>query len=108
MVAKVPRSKAQKASLQRHEYELEGGVAGALAGATMGGLAGPPGAIAGAAIGGAVGAVAAAALEKHAADEAAEAELLDAEPVASAAPPAPAAGPAPRMTATLPSGARRA
>jgi hypothetical protein len=68
-----------RASKVRHEHETEAGVAGALAGAALGGIAGPPGALAGAVLGGVFGAGAAAALEASSADESARTAELDAE-----------------------------
>lgn len=74
-----PKKLDAMAAARRREHETEAGVAGALAGAAMGGIVGPPGAVAGAVIGGIVGAVAVGVVEKNADDRAALERELDDE-----------------------------
>ncbi len=74
---KTPRTKAE--NRKRHEYEVEGGAGGAIAGAAFGGLAGPPGIAAGAVIGAAVGAIIGAVTEHESISESANDSKLDRE-----------------------------
>jgi sporulation protein YlmC with PRC-barrel domain len=65
--------------LHRLEHEVEGGGAGALAGALLGVVAGPPGMVAGALIGGAAGAITGAALDTESVARAMGTRVLDTE-----------------------------